>query len=215
VNLSQKYRPREWSELIGLDWLQRQCDTLRQQGGLGGRAFWVAGRSGSGKTTLARLIASEVAEPWATMEMDASDLTAEFLRSVEREYRSRPLGGKGWAFIVNEAHGLKPDQIRKLLTPLDSGSIPPFVVWIFTTTSVAQKNLFSERIDAHPLLSRCEVFDAFTVNTRIAAAYVREIAQTEGLDGRPIEAYVALAQECEGNIRMMLSKVQRGAMKNT
>jgi replication-associated recombination protein RarA len=171
VNLAQKYRPRTWDELVGLDSLKRQLEALRKQGGLGGRAYWLAGRSGSGKTTVARLIAGEVAQPWATLELDASDVTADFLRRAEDEYRSRPLGGGGWAFLVNEAHGLKPEQIRRLLTPLDSGNIPPFVVWIFTTTAVAQKSLFDERIDAQPLLSRCEVFDELTVNLRASAEY--------------------------------------------
>ena len=212
MNLAEKYRPRKWEELVGLDGLQREIDTLRKQGGLGGRAYWLAGRSGTGKTTIARLIAAEVAEPWATLEMDASELTADFLRKVDTGYRSRPLGGGGWAFLVNEAHGLKPDQIRRLLTPLDSGNIPPFVAWVFTTTAAAQKNLFAERIDAHPLLSRCEVFDELTVNLRLAAEHVQRVAQAEGLDGQPLEAYVQLALTCKGNVRMMLSKVQRGAM---
>jgi replication-associated recombination protein RarA len=212
VNLAEKYRPRNWQELVGLGWLQRQLDTLRKQGGLGGRAYWLAGRSGTGKTTIARLIAAEVAKPWATLEMDASKVTAEFLRNVDNEYRSRPLGGGGWAFLVNQAHGLKPEQIRRLLTTLDSGSIPPFVVWVFTTTAVAQKSLFDERIDADPLLSRCEVFDDLTVNVRVAGEYVKRIAQAEGLDGQPLEEYVKLALACKGNIRMMLSKVGRGAM---
>lgn len=212
MNLAEKYRPRKWDELAGLDAIPRQLDTLRKQGGLGGRAFWLAGRPGTGKTTIARLIAAEVADDWATLELDASDLTADFLRKVDREYRSRPLGGRGWAFLVNEAHGLKPEQIRRLLTALDSGNIPPFVVWVFTTTAVAQKSLFDERIDADPLLSRCEVFDDLTVNVRVAGEYVKRIAQAEGLDGQPLEAYVQLALACKGNIRMMLSKVGRGAM---
>jgi len=214
MNLAEKYRPADWNQLVGLGWLQKQIAELRQQGGLGGRAYWLAGPSGCGKTTVARLIASEVAEEWATTEMDAADVTAEWLRSVGRvEYLSRPIGGKGWAFIVNEVHGLKPDQIRRLLTPLDSGNIPPWVAWVFTTTTVAMRDLFQERIDAHPLLSRCEVFDTLVVNYRVSAEYVRGIAQREGLDGQPLEEYVSLAKDCKGNLRMMLSRVQRGMLR--
>ena len=213
MNLAEKYRPHTWGDLIGLGWLERQLATLRDQGGVGGRAYWLAGKSGSGKTTIARLIATEVAEDWVVLEMDASELTAEFLRKTAAEYRSRPLGGKGWAFIVNEAHGLSPTQIRKLLTVLDSGSIPPHVVWVFTTTSVAQRDLFDDRIDAHPLLSRCEVFDELQVNLGVAAEYVQGIARAEGLDGAPLEEYRKLAAECKGNLRMMLSQIQRGKMR--
>jgi hypothetical protein len=42
--------------------------------------------------------------------------------------------------------------------------------------------------------------------------YVQRVAQAEGLDGQPLEAYVQLALQCRGNLRMMLSKVQRGEM---
>ena len=222
MNLAEKHRPHSWNELVGLGWLQRQLSVIRDGGnsgppqapsGLGGHAYWLAGKSGSGKTTIARLIAAEVAENWAILEMDASDLTAEFLRKTAVEYRSRPLGGKGWAFIVNEAHGLTPTQIRKLLTILDSGNIPGYVVWVFTTTSVAQRDLFDDRVDAHPLLSRCEVFDELQINYGVAAEYVQKIARAEGLDGAPLEEYRALARECKGNIRMMLSRVQRGTMR--
>ena len=214
MNLAEKYRPTDWSQLVGLGWLQKQMAQLRRQGGLGGRAYWLAGPAGGGKTTVARLIASEVAEPWAVSEMDPCEVTTDWLRSVARmEYSGRPIGGKGWVFIVNEAHGLKPSQIRQLLTPTDTGNIPPFVAWVFTTTIVAMRDLFEERLDAHPLLGRCEVFDNMVVNVYVAAEYVRGIAQQEGLDGQPLERYVDLARDCEGSIRMMLSRIQRGRMK--
>lgn len=49
MNLAEKYRPRTWEELVGLDGLQREIDAARRQGGLGGRAYWLAGRSGTGR----------------------------------------------------------------------------------------------------------------------------------------------------------------------
>ena len=101
MRLHEEYRPKEWDGVVGQT--LTALDQLRPRG-LGGRAFWIAGPSGTGKTTIARLIAAEVAEGWATDEFDGGDLSVDRLREMERSLVSRPLGGKGWAWIINEAH---------------------------------------------------------------------------------------------------------------
>jgi DNA polymerase III gamma/tau subunit len=40
--LFEKYRPRQWSEVIGQDKTVRKVDRLAQRG-LGGRAYWLSG----------------------------------------------------------------------------------------------------------------------------------------------------------------------------
>ncbi len=209
MSVSEKYRPQTWDALVGQDHIVREAERIRQNGGFAGHAFFISGPSGTGKTTIARLIAREVAEPWATAEMDAAELTADRIREIDREMRSPPLCGQAWAYLVNEVHGLNRDQIRKLLTRLDP--VPAHVVWVFTTTKVAQRDLFDQQIDAHPFTERCTQWETKVAELSFAF-YAQSLARDSGLDGKSFDAYVGLVRKHEGSLRGVLDDVCLGRM---
>lgn len=209
--LYEQYRPKCWEEVIGQDKAVSRLLALRDKRGLGGRAFWISGPSGTGKTTVARLIAAEVADEFATEELDARALTVSALREIEASSWYRSLGKGGRAYLVNEAHGLRRDVIEHFLIMLER--LCPHVVFIFTTTNEGQEKLFEGCDDTAPLLSRCLDFPMAQRGLAEAfAARVQQIAQAEGLDGKPIKAYVELVKQCRNNFRMALSAVEAGKM---
>jgi replication-associated recombination protein RarA len=208
--LHEQYRPRTWGEVVGQDKALGKLETLRKRGGLAGRAFWISGQSGTGKTTIAKLIAAEVADEYAIVEIDGGQVTADVLGDLERDCKMRPFG-RGCCYIVNESHGLRAPMIRRLLVLLES--LPSWVTVVFTTTADGQESLFEDQLDAHPLLSRCTVLALSRRDlAKPFAERLRTIAQAEGLDGQPIEKYVRLLQDCKNNLRAAFGAVETGVM---
>jgi replication-associated recombination protein RarA len=217
MELYEKHRPHTLDGVVGQPGAVDKCRRLVADG-LKGKAIWLSGPSGSGKTTIARILAAEVADGQAIMEYDSPDLA----NSAEMDLWARcfslmgAIGSTkpGWAVIINEAHGLNAAQIRRLLGVLETAAQKGKVLFIFTTTTEAMDNIFGEKIDASPLLSRChEVKLTGQGLCKAFALHVQKIAICEGLDGQPTEAYEALAKRCHNNARAMLQKVAAGEMR--
>lgn len=210
ASLAEKYRPRTWADVVGQDKLVKRLQSAAERGALAGRAYWFNGSSGTGKSSLAEIIASEVSSKDCTFDVDADSLSTEVLEGwIDKAYAGRSLFG-GYCFIVNEAHGLRATTIRRLLQVTDSGKIPPWVTWIFTTTNDGEEKLFGGTEDPGPLLSRCQECALNRKATDAIAERVREIAVKEGLDGRPPAHYKRLAMDKRQNMRAMLQAVESG-----
>lgn len=208
MQLFERFRPKSFDQIAGQRRAKDLLLRIRQAGGFGGRSFWLVGPSGTGKTTIANLVAAELADPVNVLELDASDATPARLGEIERASRTLAIGDKpGRAVIINEAHGLRKDAVRKLLTTLER--IPGHVVWIFTTTDAGMQSF--DGIDADPLLSRTLQI-TLQPNLKAFARRAKQIAERIGLGGAKAAAYLRLAKECRGNLRMMLSRIEAGEM---
>jgi replication-associated recombination protein RarA len=213
VQLAIKYRPGNWSEVIGQDDAVARLLRLRDARGLGGRAYWLTGGSGTGKSTLAQLIGNELADPSCVEELDAGTLTPARLVEVERTAGVYGMGEKtGRVWIVNEAHGLSKAVVRQLLVFLER--LPGHVAIVFTTTNDGQEALFEGNEDAHPLTSRClPVPLARRDLAKAFATRAQQIAQAEGLDGGKTPAqWLRLVQDKKNNLRAVLQAIDAGEM---
>ena len=211
--LCERYRPRRFGEIIGQPKTLAIIGHLQQRGGLGGRCFWITGASGTGKTSLARLLANKVADPWNVEELDTSDVTTKTIERIRRAMCFRGIGQKGgMAWILNESHALTARMVQKLLTVVEpQGGLPPHVLFAMTTHEGQLK--FEEVSDSVPLLSRCVRLELPRRGlAERFAARVKQIAEPEGLDGKPLADYIRLMKSCRNNARAALMAVESGAM---
>jgi DNA polymerase III gamma/tau subunit len=213
MQLFEKYRPGNWQEVIGQQKAIETILRLKTSSGIGGRAFFISGKSGTGKSTIGRLIANEIADPFFIETYNGDDVSVDTIRFIESTmqiYGAGQGGKSGRAYLIEECHGLRKSVIRKLLVLLEN--LPKHVCIVFTTT-IDGKFLFDENIDANPLLSRCtEIPLAQRGLAQAFAERAKQIAELENLDGRPVADYIRLVNDCGGNMRMVLSKIESGAM---
>ena len=210
MQLHEQFRPKSWADVVGQDKVIEQINQLRKRG-LGGRAYFISGQSGTGKTTIAKLLAAEIANEFCTVEIDASIATPARLTIIEQELNLYGWGGKGRAYIINEAHGLSRPSIRQLLVLLER--LPSHVVFIFTTTNEGVEDLFEEKIDAHPLLSRCQEIKLARRNlSEPFARRARDVAIASGLNGQPQSEYDKLVRKHKNNLRAVLQEIESGSM---
>ena len=210
--LYEKFRPTCWDEVVGQEKAMKKIRLLLERG-IGGRAFVITGDSGTGKTTIARLLAREIADEYAIIEIDAQRIQLADLREFDRMCRCRPLGGGYHVFIINECHNLSTKVVSELQTILESSHVQRNSTWICTTTNKGQKHLFDTKFDAVPFLSRAIKIELDGRGSEIDfAVHARSVAQAEGLDGKPLEEYVRLVRDSSWNLRSVLNAIESGEL---
>jgi DNA polymerase III delta prime subunit len=209
MRLYEKYRPKDLSEVVGQEKAVRACRFILEHDQLGGSMCWVYGPSGTGKTTLARILAQEFTQGGEVTEIDAQDVTLDFLRDTERRWgMCRPMFGTGTALIVNEAHGLRSQVVSRWLTTAEKQ--PSWVTVIFTTTVAGQLE-FDEKFDACPFGSRVKKIRTSNQGfNKPFAARAKQIAEAEGMDGQAIEVYEKRLYEEHNNARALLELIAGG-----
>jgi len=220
--LARKYRPQDFTGLIGQDALVRTLSNAFATGRIA-HAFMLTGVRGVGKTTTARIIARAlncigpdgkrteptihpcgVCEPCVSIaesrnvdvqEMDAASRTGiEDIREIIDGVRYAPAAARYKIYIVDEVHMLSKQAFNGLLKTLEEP--PPHVKFIFATTEVRRVPV--------TVLSRCQRFDLRRIETPALVAHLKSIAEKEKAN---IEegALGLIARAAEGSVRDGLS----------
>ena len=216
--LALKYRPTQFSELVGQDTLVK---TLRNsfRSKRVGHAFLLHGDRGVGKTSTARLIAKAInctekkdgdVEPCNTcsncnsiqlgrhvdvIEMDGASKTGvNDIREIIETVVYRAASAKFKVYIIDEVHMLSNSAFNALLKTLEEP--PEHVKFIFATTEIKKIPL--------TILSRVNRFDLKRLENVVLINHLIEILQREGLSAEK-EALKTIAREAEGSVRDALS----------
>ena len=222
--LARKYRPTNFSDLIGQDALVRTVTNAIRTGRLA-HAFLLTGVRGVGKTSTARILARALnctgatgeeggegptAEPCGVcehcqaiaedrhvdvMEMDAASRTGvDDIRELIDGVRYRPTSARYKVYIVDEVHMLSKQAFNALLKTLEEP--PPHAKFIFATTEVRRLPV--------TVLSRCQRFDLRRVDATTLAAHFQAVAEKENAEIAE-GAIRLIARAADGSVRDGLS----------
>ncbi|MGE4313408.1 MAG: DNA polymerase III subunit gamma/tau [Pseudobdellovibrionaceae bacterium] len=219
--LARKYRPSNFSELIGQDALVRTLSNAIESGRIA-HAFMLTGIRGTGKTTTARIIAKAInytgpdgkSGPTTgptddcalcraitedrhpdVIEMDAASRTGvNDIREIIEGVRYAPVEARYKVYIIDEVHMLSTSAFNALLKTLEEP--PPHVKFIFATTEIRKVPI--------TILSRCQRFDLRRVSVDELATHYTNIAALEKAGTEP-EAMQMIAQAADGSVRDGLS----------
>ena len=218
--LARKYRPSDFSDLIGQEPMVRTLTNAFAADRIA-QAWMLTGVRGVGKTTTARILARalnyktadidrptiDLAQPGEhckaimegrhvdVIEMDAASHTGiDDIREIIEQVRYAPVSARYKVYIIDEVHMLSTQAFNGLLKTLEEP--PPHVKFIFATTEIRKVPI--------TVLSRCQRFDLRRIDAGLLVSHLRGIAGKEGIVVDD-EALAMVARAAEGSARDALS----------
>ncbi|TPW28412.1 DNA polymerase III subunit gamma/tau [Pararhizobium mangrovi] len=218
--LARKYRPRDFTDLIGQAPMVRTLTNAFETGRLA-QAYMLTGVRGVGKTTTARILARALNYETATVdrptidlgepgehcraimegrhvdviEMDAASHTGiDDIREIIEQVRYRPVSARYKVYIIDEVHMLSNQAFNGLLKTLEEP--PEHVKFIFATTEIRKVPI--------TVLSRCQRFDLRRIDAGLLVSHLRAVAAKEHV-GIDEESLTMIARAAEGSARDALS----------
>ena len=227
VVLARKYRPKQFSELVGQQHVAQTLLNAFKQNKLG-QAYLLTGTRGVGKTSVARIFAKALrcespdAQPGGkhpglscdkcpscveinngssidVLEIDgASNNGVENVREIREQVKFLPSRGRMKVYIIDEVHMLTNAAFNALLKTLEEP--PAHVTFILATTEV-------QKIPA-TILSRCQRFDFRRVPQPLIQEHLTRIAELEKIKAEPA-ALRLIARKADGSVRDSLSAMDQ------
>lgn len=219
--LARKYRPRNFSEMVGQEHVVRALTHALQQQRLH-HAWLFTGTRGVGKTTVSRILAKSLnctgtdgtggitAQPCgqcpACREIDAGrfadyiELDAASNRGVDEvqtlleQAVYKPVQGRFKVFMIDEVHMLTTTAFNAMLKTLEEP--PPYLKFVLATTDPQKVPV--------TVLSRCLQFSLRPMSAPTVREHLARVLQDEGVSFE-LAALHLLAQAARGSMRDALS----------
>lgn len=171
ISLYRKYRPQNFSEVLGQDAIVKSLESSLKSGAIS-HAYLFAGSRGTGKTSIARIFAKELGtSPNDIYEIDAaSNNGVDEMRELTSGISTLPFDSKYKVYILDEVHMLSKSSFNALLKTLEEP--PAHVIFILATTEL-HKVLDTVK-------SRCQVFEFKKPTIEILIGMIKEGIKNEG-----------------------------------
>ena len=214
--LARKYRPRDFSGLIGQEPMVRTLTNAFATGRIA-QAWMLTGVRGVGKTTTARILARALNYKTDSLDAPSVDLTVpglhceaimegrhvdviemdaashtgiDDIRDIIEQVRYAPVSARYKVYIIDEVHMLSNQAFNGLLKTLEEP--PPHVKFIFATTEIRKVPI--------TILSRCQRFDLRRIDATLIKQHLAHIGELEQVQAED-EALAMIARAAEGSMR--------------
>jgi len=214
--LARKWRPRNFTELVGQPHVQRALVNALEEDRLH-HAYLFTGTRGVGKTSIARIFAKSLncetgitATPCGKceackaidegrfvdlIEVDAASRTkVEDTRELLDNVQYAPTRGRFKVYLIDEVHMLSGHSFNALLKTLEEP--PPHVKFLLATTDPQKLPV--------TVLSRCLQFNLKRMSPQMIVEHLQHILDQEGLS-YDVTALGLLAKSADGSMRDALS----------
>ena len=214
--LARKWRPRDFSEIVGQEHVVRALSNALDSGRVH-HAFLFTGTRGVGKTTLARILAKclnceagvssrpdgscaacrEIDEGRFVdlLEVDAASRTkVDDTRELLDNVQYAPARGRFKVYLIDEVHMLSTHSFNALLKTLEEP--PPHVKFLLATTDPQKLPV--------TVLSRCLQFNLKRLPVTLIGSRLKQIITAEGLEAESATTEL-LARAADGSLRDALS----------
>ena len=162
MSLANKYRPSDFSSVVGQENVVAIVSKMCQSDTLSNRNFLFTGPAGTGKSTLSKIIAKELNGTTDNIiEIDAASHSGvDDMRELIQQASQYPIGTKYKILVVDECHSLSNAAWQSMLIGLESQLAMSVLIFCTTNPEKIPETILS-RVQSFKLskLSSDQIYD--------------------------------------------------------